>query len=345
MKILVVNNAVPFVWGGAEELALNLMRQLNALKGVEAELLRIPFRWEPKERIPAEIIANRYLGIVNVDRVIALKFPAYLVEHNRKTIWLLHQFRQAYDLLDQGQSYLARGVDDELIGAVAAADRRCFDAAHRLFVNSPVTQDRLWRYNQRRSEVLYPPLNDEELFVAGAYGDFLFAGGRVARGKRQHLLIEAARLAGPACKLVIAGPAEDEVYAAELRRLVEEHGLADKVTLQLRLHTRAEIAQFVGNARACVYIPFQEDSLGYVTMEAFAAARAVVTADDSGGLLEIVKHDGTGMVCQPTALSLAQAFDRLSDGATLARELGAAARDLWTSRKISWSHTLDCLLS
>jgi glycosyltransferase involved in cell wall biosynthesis len=345
MKILVVNNAVPFVWGGAEELALNLTKRLNEQRGIEAELLRIPFRWEPKERIPAEIIANRNLGLINVDRVIALKFPAYLIEHDSKTIWLLHQFRQAYDLLDQNQSYLARGVDDELIGAVAAADRRCFDGARRIFANSPVTRDRLWRYNQRRSEVLYPPLNDEELFLPGPYGDYLLAGGRVARGKRQHLLVEAARLAGPECRLVIAGPPEDDDYAEELRRLVEEHGLADRVTLQLRLHTRAEIAQLVNNARACVYIPFQEDSLGYVTMEAFAAARAVATTDDSGGLLEIVGHDRTGLVCEPTAQSLADAFDRLSNGTTLARELGAAARDLWISRKIEWPHTLERLLS
>ena len=103
MKVLIVNNAVPFVWGGAEELAVNLCRRLNALDGVEAEILRIPFKWEPKERIPAEIILNRNLEIMNVDRVIALKFPAYLLQHDRKTIWLLHQFRQAYDLIDDGE--------------------------------------------------------------------------------------------------------------------------------------------------------------------------------------------------------------------------------------------------
>jgi hypothetical protein len=49
MKVLVVNNAAPFVRGGAEELADHLVRELNATKGVEAELMRIPFRWEPAE--------------------------------------------------------------------------------------------------------------------------------------------------------------------------------------------------------------------------------------------------------------------------------------------------------
>ena len=41
---------------------------------------------------------NRNLRLYNVDRTIALKFPAYLIPHTEKTLWLLHQFRQAYDL-------------------------------------------------------------------------------------------------------------------------------------------------------------------------------------------------------------------------------------------------------
>ena len=32
MKVLIVNNAVPFVWGGAEELAVNLSKRLNAVQ-------------------------------------------------------------------------------------------------------------------------------------------------------------------------------------------------------------------------------------------------------------------------------------------------------------------------
>ena len=39
MKVLVLNNAVPFVRGGAEELADYLVYRLNRLRGVEAALL------------------------------------------------------------------------------------------------------------------------------------------------------------------------------------------------------------------------------------------------------------------------------------------------------------------
>src|SRR3954471_24726330 len=92
VKILVVNNMVPFVWGGAEELAANLMKNLVA-SGHESEVLRIPFQWEPAERIPSQMLMARAFEIWGADRVIALKFPAYLVRHPHKTLWLLHQYR------------------------------------------------------------------------------------------------------------------------------------------------------------------------------------------------------------------------------------------------------------
>lgn len=345
MKVLVVNNAVPFIWGGAEELAANLERQLNKLPGVEAEVLRIPFQWEPKERLAAEILLNQSFSAETADRVIALKFPAYLLQHRNKTIWLLHQFRQAYDLLSAGQSYLSRDKDGDLIEAIKRSDEECFDGARKMFANSPVTRDRLNWYNDRSCEVLYPPLNDAELFVPRPHGDYIFAGGRVGEGKRQHLLLEAARLAGEKCRLVIAGPPESQAYADRLRAYVEKHDLGHRVTLNLHMHTRAEIAYLVTNARACAYIPFDEDSLGYVTMEAFASGRAVVTTFDSGGLLEIVKQETTGLVCSPEAESLAEALAKLSENNSLAQNLGNTASGVWAGKNITWPNTLERLLS
>ena len=33
-----------------------------------------------------------------IDLVIATKFPSYVVRHPNKVVWLVHQFRQAYEL-------------------------------------------------------------------------------------------------------------------------------------------------------------------------------------------------------------------------------------------------------
>ena len=61
MNVLVLNNMVPFLKGGAEALAGQLVRNLNATRGVNAEVVRIPFKWEPAERLIEEILICRSL--------------------------------------------------------------------------------------------------------------------------------------------------------------------------------------------------------------------------------------------------------------------------------------------
>lgn len=343
MKVLVVNNAAPFVRGGAEALADNLVAELNARPGVESELLRIPFGWTPSERLIEEILLNRRLRLWNVDRVIALKFPAYLVPHPQKALWILHQFRQAYDLGDAGQGLSDHGREGEIKRAVRAADNACFEDASALFVNSPVTRDRLRRYNGFEAEVLYPPLNDAELFTPGPDEGYVFAGGRIAPGKRQHLLVEAMAKVR-AGRLLIAGPGEDEAYNTRLAQRIAELGLQDRVELRLGFHPRAQIADWARRARACAYLPFDEDSLGYVTMEAFACGKPVITTSDSGGLLEIVSEE-TGFVAAPDAAELASGLSMLLEYPAVAAAKGAAAAETWRRLGLTWPATLDRLLA
>ncbi|HWU81388.1 MAG TPA: glycosyl transferase family 1, partial [Caulobacter sp.] len=158
MKVLVVNNAAPFQRGGAEELADHLVRRLNATPGVQSELVRVPFTWEPAERLIEEMLISKGMRLYNVDRVIGLKFPAYLIPHHDKALWLLHQFRQAYDLSEAGQSHLDFDETGRTVkAAIRAADNDCFAQCRKIFCNSPVTQNRLMKFNGVPSEVLYPP--------------------------------------------------------------------------------------------------------------------------------------------------------------------------------------------
>lgn len=343
MKVLVVNNAVPFIKGGAEFLAEALTARLGAIPGVSAELMRVPFRWDPPERLIEEILIHRGLRLANVDRVIALKFPAYLIPHPEKVLWLLHQFRQAYDLADAGQGLGDDPASARIKSAIRRADNACFGQARALFVNSPVTQARLQRYNGFASEVLYPPLNDPELFLPAADEGYVFAGGRVAPGKRQHLLVEALAKVPGNLRLVIAGPPETPEYAERLQAAVAAGGLEDRVDLRLGLRPREEIAELTRKARACAYLPFDEDSLGYVTMEAFACGKPVLTTSDSGGLLEIVSEE-TGAVTAPEPDDLAAGLVRLADPVTASRR-GAAAHHLWQTRGLRWSDVLARLLA
>jgi len=344
MKVLVVNNMAPFVWGGAEELAVNLQKNLTHA-GHDAEVMRIPFQWEPAGRIPSQMLMVRALELCNVDRVIALKFPAFYIRHPNKTIWLLHQYRQAYDLYDAGQTNLPPGEPGLAIKSlITNADNQAFAECRRIYTNSEVTRRRLRKYNNFESEVLLPPINDPDLFVGGATGDYIFAGGRINGMKRQHLLVEAMRYADPKVKLIVAGPPDTLEDRERLERAVAEHGLADRVMLDLRFLPRETYADYLKRSSTVAYLPFDEDSLGYVAMEAATAGKALLTTSDSGGILGLAKPGETGWVTDASPSSLASAMSAAISKPALAESYGASARSLWESFGITWPTTVEALL-
>jgi glycosyltransferase involved in cell wall biosynthesis len=344
MKVLIVNNMAPFVWGGAEELAANLERNL-IINGHEAEILRIPFQWEPATGIPFQMLMVRAFELRNVDHVIALKFPAFYVRHPKKTLWLLHQYRQAYDLYDAGQTNLPAGQAGEDIKAlIKNADDQTFAESRRIFTNSEVTRDRLKKYNGFDAGVLLPPINNPELFGGGENRGYIFAGGRVNGLKRQHLLVEAMRNTNPQARLIVAGPPDTPSDAERLKNMVNEYGLADRVKLDLRFLPRETYAEYLNHSAAVAYLPFDEDSLGYVSMEAATAKKALIATTDSGGILSLAKNGQSGWVTEPTPGALALAIDEAIAKPSVTRSYGTGAYDLWASFNVTWPATVETLL-
>src|ERR1700741_1594707 len=124
MKVAIVNNQAPFVRGGAELLAEWLAEALIE-RGHDAEIVRIPFSWQPPQRIVDSMLAARLVQLPNVDRVVAFKFPAYYAPHPDKVLWLLHQFRQAHELWGTPlQDLPSTGEGHRIRDAVRSADRK-----------------------------------------------------------------------------------------------------------------------------------------------------------------------------------------------------------------------------
>ena len=344
MKIVIANNMVPFLWGGAEELAANLAKRIRG-RGHEVELLRLPFKWEPFSCLPLEMLVARSLEVTNADHLIALKFPAYLIPHVSKTLWLLHQYRQAYDLFESEYSNLpATPEGADVRSLIREADNLAFRESKKIFTNSEVTSDRLLRYNGFASIALHPPLNDAELFTGGESRGYIFAGGRINGMKRQELLVRALAKTPSNVRLIVAGPAESESDGENLLQLAEKLDVSDRLELLIGFHSREKIADLVNHSIACAYIPFDEDSLGYVSMEAVEAGKPVITTSDSGGVQRLVRDGSSGWVVAPDADALALAMSRAVSSATRSRAMGKAARHEWRDMKITWDDTLDRLV-
>ena len=343
MKIAVLNNHVPFVSGGAEYLADALVEQLQAA-GHEAVLYRVPFQWTPPEKVIDHLVACRLLRLVGVDRVIALKFPVYCVPHDNKVLWLLHQFRQAYDLWGTVWQDLPDNAEGLAIRrAVIHADNRYLPEARAIYTNSHVTGDRLRRFNHLDSTVLYPPLLNPEQFHSRAYGDYLFYPSRITRSKRQLLVVEALRHTRTPITLVIDGGAEQPEALREIEATVAAHGLEDRVKIIPRFISEAEKVEWMAGALGCTYTPVDEDSYGYVTLEAFEARKPVISCTDSGGVSIVVKHEETGFLVAPEPEALAAAMDQLYVDRAKARMLGEAGFTLVRNLGLTWTRVVETL--
>ncbi|MFO1060060.1 MAG: glycosyltransferase family 4 protein [Dongiaceae bacterium] len=344
MRVLVLSTMVPFVHGGAEIQRDALLVRLRR-RGIAAEAMSLPFLWEPYERVVEEMVLARSLRIARADRVIALKFPAYLVPCESKVVWLIHQYRQAYDMFEAGHSNIpqtARGA--ALRAMVAAADTSALTEARSVFTSSPVTRDRLLRFNGLEAAVLPVPLDDPERFGGGPSDGYIVATGRVGALKRQWLLLRALRHA-PGVRAVIAGPPDRPQDAEELRRLLEAEGLSDRVRLVLRFLPRDDLAELVNRSLGVACLPFEEDTASFVAMEAFQAGKPVLTLTDSGGVLDLVRDGETGWVAAPTPESLGAALRAMAAAPAEAAARGEAGRRAFLARGVAWPQTLDRLLA
>jgi len=102
MRIAVCRPQVPFARGGAEIFTDRLVDELRA-RGHDADLVSVPFKWYPGTRVLTQAFLWRMLDLEEadgqrIDLVVATKFPSYVVRHPEKRVWLVHQFRQAYEL-------------------------------------------------------------------------------------------------------------------------------------------------------------------------------------------------------------------------------------------------------
>ena len=167
-----------------------------------------------------------------VDLVIATKFPSYAIRHPNKVVWLVHQFRQAYELdrAELGQ-FGERSFDRATVRAVHRLDRRTLGEAKRLFAISQNVADRLQRSTSLDAEVLPPPPQQLDYRSLDGDGEYILSVGRLDRAKRVDLLLEAAALDG-SLRVVVAGEGPDR---DRLERLASQHRLDGRVTFAGRV--------------------------------------------------------------------------------------------------------------
>lgn len=349
MRIVVASVQVPFVRGGAEVLAEGLLEALRSA-GHEADLITVPFNQGEPEIIADQMLACALLDLkevsgMKVDRLIALKFPAYLIPHPNKVVWLMHQHRPVYDLWESPLGDLRNAPRGTIVREIIrrADAKMCSEVKGLFTISQNVTQRLREFWNVESTPLHHPPADADAFYCAEQPGDYIFYPSRVSPNKRQDLVLRALALTRHPVRIRFAGVADNAAYGEEMLQLAHK----------LRVHTRTDWMGYLdektkrdlyAHALAVVFPPFDED-YGYVTLEAMLASKPVITCSDSGGPLEFVRHDQTGLVTAPTAEALASAMDMLWQDRQLAQTIGRAARRNYDARNLSWSNVVRSLLA
>ena len=91
--------------------------------------------------------------------MIATKFPSYVVRHPNKVVWLVHQFRQAYELDRTALGQFGESPEERAIRRkVQRLDTVALGEARKVFATSRNVADRLERSTGLDAEVMpHPP--------------------------------------------------------------------------------------------------------------------------------------------------------------------------------------------
>jgi glycosyltransferase involved in cell wall biosynthesis len=336
--IAVCASQVPFFSGGAETHVHSLVDQLKS-RGYEVELINIPYKWYPREQLLKSIQIWRLLDLSEsngkkIDMVISTKFPSYFV------LWLIHQYRQMYDLLHTPYSGFdtKSRVDMRFRNKLVEMDTRALQSYPRIYTNARNTAQRLKKFNSIEAASLYHPPRMAGRYYCGDYKGYILSVGRLDALKRVDLFLRSlkdcdAKIKG---KVVGTGPDSDR-----LKKMAVDLGLTERIEF-LGFVPDEKLLELYADCRMVFFAPMDED-YGYITLEAFLSKKPVVTAFDSGGPLEFVEDGCNGIVLSDfNEKTMAERVESLFFDPEKCRKWGISG--FQKVKDIHWDHVIDVLI-
>jgi len=161
----------------------------------------------------------------------------------------------------------------------------------KYIANSHFVASRIRKYYQQEAEVIHPPVKTN-FFYIGRPQDYFLMVARFLPYKKIDLAIRAFNELGWPLKIIGDGP--EKKHLQEISKSnIEFVGLVEEAALR----------EYYANCRAFIFP--QEEDFGISAVEAMAAGRPVI-AYQSGGVLEIIKENETGLFfSEQTTASLA----------------------------------------
>ncbi len=376
---LLAPSPVPLAIGGAENLWWGLLEHLNRRTEHHADLIKLP----TPERSFWEIVDSyrrwSLLDVSGYDVVISGKYPAWMAEHPRHVVYLLHPLRGLYDTYPPGWPLRCELPHPEVARLVEFLERggedrallvECFDRLDALRARDvPAEAFALPGPLIRQVVHFLDGIGRGERAIAGSVAlsstvagraDYFPAGASVPvahapswrhglHSSRGSYLFTVSRLDHPK-RIDLLIRAMEHVHARVPLRIAgtgpqeaalrELAGADSRITLTGFLND-VDLADAYAGSLAVLFAPYQED-YGYITLEAMLSAKPVITTTDAGGPTELVEDGVTGVIVEPDPAALGGAIDRLLSSRRSARRMGKVG--LERARRVTWDDAVSKLL-
>ncbi len=161
-----------------------------------------------------------------------------------------------------------------------------------ILTNSKNTQARIKKFLNLESHVLYPPV-EQEKFKYLWNEDYFLSFARLADAKRVDKIVQAFQKLPQEQLIVIYGENDPQRY--KIFELAQGYPNITLITLK----DNNLLYEYIGKARATIYIPIDED-FWMSPVESMAAGKPVIWVDD-GGLKETILDKMTWYMISKTA--------------------------------------------
>ena len=146
-------------------------------------------------------------------------------------------------------------------------------------------------------------------------------------------------------KLHILGQSSNSAYTRQMQEMIADYELEKRVLLEDRWITEEEKTTLLSRCLASAYLPLDEDSYGYPSLEAAHSCKAVITTHDSGGVLELVEHQRNGLIVASNPRAIADGFDRLFRDRLKTQSMGMENLSRIKELKIGWGNVIEAMTS
>lgn len=192
------------------------------------------------------------------------------------------------------------------IGVHSRFDQRSVRSLDRVVAISKTVQERIKKYHNRSSEVIYPPV-DFTRFRFEEYGDFWLSVNRIYPEKRIDLQFAVFRELPEERLVMVGGYAEGDHASKYYEKLARD--IPDNVEM-LGAVSEDELIALYARCKGLICTALDED-FGLTPLEAMASGKPVVAVNE-GGFRETVVHGKTGLLVNADRDELARAVEEIA---------------------------------